>query len=188
MEANKVSFDILAQFPALITTDRLILRPIRWEDENDIFEYASKPEVAQFMSWSAHRTIEDTRAFLKFLEDVEGKRLQIDRGIILKEENKLIGTIAFVTVDFDLLMGELGYCLSPRYWGHGYIVEAANAMIDAGAKYLNLHRVEAQCEIDNYKSERVMQKLGMQQEGVYRKRLPVHGEFCDAKIYAKILK
>ena len=60
-------------------------------------------------------------------------------------------------------------------------------MIDAGAKYLNLHRVEAQCEIDNYKSERYA-KLGMQQEGVYRKRLPVHGEFCDAKIYAKILK
>ena len=183
-----MSFEILALFPEIIPTDRLILRPIRKDDENDIFEYASKPEVARYMSWSAHQTIEDTRAFLRFLDEVEGKKLQIDRGIILKEKNKLIGTIAFVTVDFTLKMAELGYCLSPDYWGQGYIVESANAMITAAAETMDIHRVEAQCETDNFKSERVMQKLGMQQEGVYRRRLPVHGSFLDAKIYAKILK
>ncbi|MHC1770533.1 MAG: GNAT family N-acetyltransferase [Flexilinea sp.] len=182
-----MSFETLAQFPDVLTTDRLLLRPIRKEDENDIFEYASKPEVARYMSWTAHETIEDTRAFLRFLDEVEGKKLQIDRGIILKEKNKLIGTIAFVTVDFTMRMVELGYCLSPDFWGKGYIVEAANCMIEAAAKYIEIHRVEAQCEIDNFKSERVMQKLGMQQEGVYKQRLPVHGDLCDAKLYAKIL-
>jgi ribosomal-protein-alanine N-acetyltransferase len=82
---------------------------------------------------------------------------------------------------------ELGYCLSNQYWGRGIIVEAANAMIDAAVRTLDIHRIEAECEIDNFKSERVMQKLGMEQEGVMRKRLPVHGVYCDAKLYAKVV-
>lgn len=180
-------FEMLEKFPAEIHTERLLLRRITRNDEDDIFEYASNPEVARYMSWSAHRTIEDTRDFLNYLDDVESERLQIDRGIVLKETNKLVGTIAFVTLDFSLCIAELGYCLSNQYWGKGIIVEAANAMIQAAVKYLNIHRIEAECEIDNFKSERVMQKLGMQQEGVLRQRLPVHGVFTDAKLYAKIV-
>ncbi len=179
--------NLLDKFPKTIETDRLLLRPLTPADESDIFEYASNPEVARFMSWSAHRTIQDTEDFLNYLEDVESAKLQIDRGIVLKEFGKVVGTIAFVTVDFSLMTAELGYCLSEKFWGKGLIVEAANAMIDAAVKSLGIHRIEAECEIDNFKSERVMQKLGMHQEGVFKKRLPVHGVYKDAKFYAKIV-
>lgn len=179
--------DRLENFPKNIITDRLLIRPITRADEADIFEYASNPDVARYMSWSAHRTLADTDDFLKYIEEAEGQKLQIDRGIVFRENNKMIGTIAFVTLDFSLMVAELGYCLSEKYWGKGLIVEAANAMIDAAVTYLGIHRIEAECETDNFKSERVMQKLGMEQEGVLKKRLPVHGIYRDAKLYAKIV-
>ncbi|HNY20467.1 MAG TPA: GNAT family N-acetyltransferase [Flexilinea sp.] len=179
--------DKLALFPKTILTQRLQLRPITRADENDIFEYASNPEVARYMSWSAHRTLADTEEFLKYIDQVESEKLQIDRGIVWRENNKMVGTIAFVSIDLALRVVELGYCLSNQYWGRGIIVEAANAMIDAAVRTLDIHRIEAECEIDNFKSERVMQKLGMEQEGVMRKRLPVHGVYRDAKLYAKVV-
>lgn len=179
--------DIIKEFPEVIETERLLIRPLQDSDENDIFEYASDPEVARFMAWDAHKTIEDTRDFLRYIKDLEAERLQIDRGIILKAENKLIGTISFVTIDYAMKIVELGYCLSRAYWGHGYAVEAGNAMIDAAVKYLKIHRIEAECSTDNVNSERVMMKLGMQFEGIMRQRLPQHHGYQDAKLYAKVI-
>ncbi|HOG60696.1 MAG TPA: GNAT family N-acetyltransferase [Flexilinea sp.] len=91
--------DKLALFPKTILTQRLQLRPITRADENDIFEYASNPEVARYMSWSAHRTLADTEEFLKYIDQVESEKLQIDRGIVWRENNKMVGTIAFVSID-----------------------------------------------------------------------------------------
>lgn len=180
--------DIITKFPEIIETERLLIRPLRDSDENDIFEYASNPEVAKFMAWDAHKTIEDTREFLRYIQELEQDRLQIDRGIELKENHKVIGTISFVTIDYSLRTAELGYCLSHNFWGHGYAVEAANAMIDAAVKSMGIHRIEAECAMDNFNSEKVLQKLGMQLEGILHQRLPQHNGFHDAKLYAKLVE
>lgn len=139
------------------------------------------------MAWDAHKTIEDTRDFLHYIKDLEAERLQIDRGIVLKAENRLIGTISFVTIDLAVKIAELGYCLSHAYWGHGYVVEAGNAIIDTAVKYLKIHRIEAACSTDNINSERVMMKLRMQFEGIMRQRLPQHHGCHDAKLYARVI-
>jgi ribosomal-protein-alanine N-acetyltransferase len=65
--------------------------------------------------------------------------------------------------------GEIGYFLFPEFWGFGYATEIANTLIEFSFKQLKLHKVDASCNYNNYKSERIMKKVGMVKEGELRK-------------------
>lgn len=80
--------------------------------------------------------------------------------------------------------GEIAYALNRAYWGNGYMPEAAAAVLAFGFDTLQLNRIEARCEVDNLPSERVMQKLGMQFEGVLRQHVQVQGRYRDLKLYS----
>lgn len=47
-----------------IETDRLVLRPLRMEDAESVFEYACDPEVTTYVTWDAHKTINDSRTYI----------------------------------------------------------------------------------------------------------------------------
>jgi ribosomal-protein-alanine N-acetyltransferase len=53
------SEDVLRDLPTL-ETDRLLLCKIVLDDIEDIFAYASDPEVPKYMPWEPHRSLEDT--------------------------------------------------------------------------------------------------------------------------------
>jgi ribosomal-protein-alanine N-acetyltransferase len=79
---------------------------------------------------------------------------------------------------------EIGYALSRRYWGEGYMSEAVNAVIEFGFREMLLNRIMARCEVNNIASARVMEKVGMQLEGILRQHLFVKGRYWDLKIYS----
>lgn len=60
----------------------------------------------------------------------------------------------------------MGYTIARAYWGQGYATEAAEALIDFGFGRMQLVRIEAVCLPDHVASARVLQKVGMQFEGV----------------------
>ena len=49
----------------ILETERLILRP--WEERvaNDLFQYASHPEVGPNAGWPAHTSVENSREIIK---------------------------------------------------------------------------------------------------------------------------
>jgi len=63
-------------------------------------------------------------------------------------------------------------------------MEGLGALLHFGFEELGLNRMEARCMPVNVASERVVQKLGMQFEGVLREYLRVKGQFCDLKVYS----
>jgi len=170
-----------------LETKRLILRRLRPEDENDVFEYASDEEVSRFVFWNTHRSIEDSRNFInstlgRYERDEAG-----EWGIVLKEENKLIGTIGFTGFDSRSRRAEIGYVLSRKYWGQGIMPEALNRLLEFAFTEMDLNRVECHHVSPNEKSGRVMQKVGMSYEGTAREKVFFKGQFWDLKQYA-ILK
>ena len=175
--------DILANLPT-IETERLLLRKITLNDASDMFEYASNPEVSEYTMWSTHVSIEDTKYFLKSLTKMYKKRELVDWGIVHKADKKFIGTCGFVEWSMTHSRGELGYALSGRYWGEGYMSEAVNAIIEFGFREMLLNRIAARCEVNNIASARVMEKVGMQLEGILRQQLFVKGRYWDLKIYS----
>ncbi len=81
----------------------------------------------------------------------------------------------------------LGYWTGPEYWNKGYCTEAGRAVMEFGFEELGMERIFCTHLAHNPASGRVMQKLGMQKEGVLRRHERKWGKFHDL-IYYGILK
>jgi ribosomal-protein-alanine N-acetyltransferase len=79
---------------------------------------------------------------------------------------------------------EIGWAVHPAEWGRGYAVEAARKIIDWAFNELNVHRVVAFCHADNAASVRVMEKLGMHQDGRLRETRWLRGQWWDEYVYS----
>ncbi|MCP6758913.1 MAG: GNAT family N-acetyltransferase [Fischerella sp. CENA71] len=157
------------------------------QDAVDMYEYASDPEIANLGLWLPFHSIEDS---LKDLTEViEG----YDKGEIfawaieLKNANKMIGRIGLGDYSLKNARAELGYASNRRYWGKGLMTEAVKQIIDFSFINLAMNRIEAVCLPENVASIRVLEKVGMQFEGVKREYTFVRGKFDDLNLYS-ILK
>ncbi|HEW3871208.1 TPA: GNAT family N-acetyltransferase [Streptococcus pneumoniae] len=143
------------ELPDKIETERLVLRVRTVADAEDIFDYASLPEVAYPAGY----------------------------GIVVKGTDKVIGSVDFNHRHEDDVL-EIDYTLHPDYWGRGYVPEAARTLIDLAFKDLGLHKIELTCFGYNLQSQRVAEKLGFTLEARIRDRKDAQGNCCDDLRYA----
>ena len=169
-------------------TDRLILRRMNMSDTADIFEYGRDPEVTRHVLWAPYRSPQEAKAYLRFILRQYRGGEPSSWGIVLRDSGKLIGTIGFMTWSETHRSAEVGYSLSRAYWNRGYTTEALREVIRFGFEEMGLNRIEAQHEVDNPASGRVMEKAGMRREGVLRGRLFNKGRFVDVVLYAILRK
>jgi ribosomal-protein-alanine N-acetyltransferase len=180
---KKIMLDLPEQFLTL-QTPRLTLRKLEITDAEDIFAYASDPEVALYTSWEAHRSVSETYEYLNnivFQLYRSGKGMAW--GIVEKESLKLIGNCSLHTTLIHR-RAEMGYALSRAYWGKGLMTEAAKAAIAFGFHVMHLQRIQAICILDNVASARVLEKSGMQFEGILRNYIFEKERPWDVKMYA----
>ncbi|MBQ4580701.1 MAG: GNAT family N-acetyltransferase [Clostridia bacterium] len=176
-----------ARLPVL-ETPRLTLRRARMSDAADIYRYAQDPEVARHVLWEVHRSIFETRSYVRFLLYQYRNGLPGSWVIVLKENKRVIGTIGYMTCNADNSTVEVGYSLAREHWGKGLMTEALAAVIDETFRTLKLHRIEAMHFTDNPSSGRVMEKCGMQHEGHMRERINCKGVFRDVEMWAILQK
>jgi RimJ/RimL family protein N-acetyltransferase len=148
-----------------LTTERLILRPPTLTDADAVFlGYAQDPEVARYVHWEVHRSIDDTRAFLERFA-AEGEREDNYPWMILRRsDERLIGGMH---LRISPPRGEFGFNLERAVWGSGYATEAARAVVDFAWTLPGIRRVQAMCHVDNTASARVLEKAGL---------------FCEARL------
>ena len=175
--------DVFSDLPTL-ETERLVLRKMRLDDAEDLFEYACDPEVSIYTTWSPHQSVQDSQEFLlRILSLYESGHLA-DWGIEHKADGKFIGTCGFAVWEPYHSKAEIGYAMSRQYWGQGLMTEAARRVIDFGFENMQLNRVEARCMVENIGSARVMEKSGMTYEGILREHMYAKGRYNDLKIYS----
>lgn len=80
----------------------------------------------------------------------------------------------------------MGYVLARKHWGQGYASDAAAAVLGFAREELGLDRVEATCRPGNVASQRVLRRIGMQQEGMLRSHLLIRGRREDSLLFAKV--
>ena len=175
--------DIFSSLPTL-KTDRLILRPIKRSDAQDLYAYAQDPAVSRHVLWDAHKNVQESRQFIRAARRQYRRGLPGSFAITLKDSGRMIGTVGFMWINLDYRSAEVGYSLSRAYWNRGIMTEALRAVIAFGFDTLRLNRIEAQHETDNPASGRVMAHVGMQYEGTLRQRLKNKGRFVDVALYA----
>ncbi|WP_019214393.1 GNAT family N-acetyltransferase [Fenollaria massiliensis] len=145
-----------------IQTERLILRDASASDAEDMFEYAKLEEVTKHLSWKPHQTVKDSEKILDALsKEAKGKDSYVLKAIVLKENNKMIGTIDARIFGEGQKDAEFGYCLNPKYWNKGYMSEALKAFMEALHKECGIENIFGSFERENIASKRVMQKNEM---------------------------
>ncbi|MDJ0515958.1 MAG: GNAT family protein [Trichodesmium sp. MO_231.B1] len=180
------NLDIFSNLPT-IETERILLRKMSLKDAKDMFEYAQDSQVSKYTGWYTHNSIQDTKLFLQYTINNYKNNEVSNWGIVHKAEQKLIGTAGFIDWNLEDARAEIGYTLSRKYWGKGYMTEVVNAIIYFGFRTMILNRIEARCVIENIASARVMEKVGMKYEGILRECMFIKGKYRDLKIYS-ILK
>lgn len=177
------STNLFANLPEL-ETERLLLRRMRLDDAEDVFAYASDPEVTRYVMFENHRSIEDSRTFLLFATEGYERGDFCGWGLVLKASGAFVGTCGMEAGAAEHARAELGYVLSREHWGRGLMPEAVRSMIRYGFGRLGLNRVEARCIAENTASARVMEKVGMTYEGTLREQEYVKGAYRDMKLYS----
>ena len=167
-----------------LCTERLLLRKLRSADVYDVNEYASREEVPRYLLWTPHLNLRETQGYLDFLQKRYRKGLHSDWGVQLKSNGKVIGTCGFSAVDIPNESCELGYVLSPLYWGKGYMDEAFEAVLGATFDRLQAHRVTLRILEGNDPSERFALRHGFRLEGKSVDALYVKGAYRTVCHYA----
>lgn len=171
-------YNIFSSMPEL-ECDRLVLRKMKKSDAPDMFEYAKNEDVTKYLLWEPHENLWYTEQYLNYVQGRYREGSFYDWGVILKAENKMIGTCGFTRIDTDNNVGEVGYVINPAYRGHSYAVEAVCRVIEFGFNNLELNRIEAKYIVENGASRRVMEKCGMTFEGVARASMLIKGKYRD---------
>lgn len=169
-----------------IETSRLLLRRMTMRDAHDLYEYSQDPEVARFVLWSAHRSIWDTRAYIRYVLQQYRLGEPASWCIVDRETQKAVGTIGFMSFSPENSTVEVGYSLARSHWNRGLMTEALEAVLHEVFTILKLHRVEAQHFSANPSSGRVMEKCGMTHEGRLRQRIFNKGEFLDVEMWGML--
>ena len=144
----------------ILRTPRLILRPFREFDLEDLYEYASVDGVGQMAGWLPHESREVSRAVLA--DFIEGKKI-----FALEREGKVIGSLGVEaredadTPEFQALRcRELGFVLSRDLWGQGLMTEAVNEVLRWLFEDMGLDAVFCCHYLRNARSARVQEKCG----------------------------
>ena len=170
-----------------LETKRLILRRYTPEDDEQLHTFYSDKVSNRYLTWDVHQTMDETTEFLESALEMYESDEAGEWGVELKETRELIGACGFAWCDLQHSCAQIGFMLSSRYWGRGLMTEAVRAVIGFGLERMGLNRIEGFHVIGNEAAGRVMEKAGMQPEGVLREKILLDGRFCDLKMYS-ILK
>ena len=151
-----------------LRTDRLTLRRLKQSDADDMFDYAKRQDVTEYLRWYPHQSKKYTSDYLRYVSARYNLGDFYDWAVIERESGKMIGTCGFTSFDLPHNSAEIGYVLNPDFHGKGYATEAAARVVEFGFSQLGLHRIEARFMRENTASLHVMEKLGMTLEGYRR--------------------
>lgn len=175
----------------IIETKRLLLRPFREADAEDMLEYLREPMVNCFACMKLRSLEEAKKAARERAEDAA-----YTFAIALKDSGKVIGEISAHPESSQPDMAEnfvkdtFGPCwmLNREYHGKGYAYEAASAFFDYLFHQKGARRIYAYTEDYNLPSQKLCEKLGMRREGLFREFVSFVNDANGDPVYENTLQ
>lgn len=145
-------------FPEL-TTERLILRQLTFDDVKPIFRLRSNKEINELITRETPKNLNEAEAFIDRCLNEFVNENRIFWGLELKSSNQLIGSIVLHKIDLKNNYAEVGYELNPDYQDQGYMSEAMKTVLDFGIMSMNLKTIEAYTHHNNAASIALLEKF-----------------------------
>ncbi|MES2690558.1 MAG: GNAT family protein [Bacteroidota bacterium] len=172
-------------FPVL-KTSRLTLREIRPGDSKRIYDMRASGRVSEFIARPRMQTEQQALALAEKSIAAYHNRQGIAWAGVLRENEEIIGTCGFNSLDMLNLHAEIGGEMGTEYWGKGIAVEAVKAIITFGLQHMNLHTIEAKVSPLNRSAIYLMEQLGFEKEAHHKDRILFNHTFIDMAVYTLI--
>ena len=153
-------------FPKETETQRLHLRRICPDDADFVFSYASDPEVVKYVAWPSPSSIDDTKSYINEAIESWERQEWFEYLIERKSDSEKLGAVSIVP---DGHSAVLGYVIAQPHWGNGYATEAAQHALDLALANPRIIRVWTVADAKHSSSYKVLEKIGMECEGLLRK-------------------
>ena len=156
------------------------LRPYQLSDVDDFMEWACDDQVIRRSRLRYYTSREDA---LDYLREVAIPHPWY-RAICLEDR-----PIGFICVkpgsDNEICRGHISYALGSKYWNRGITTMAVKMVISrVFEEFSGMERLEGYVNVETKASQRVLEKVGFQKEGVLRKYVIVHGKTIDVIMYS----
>jgi ribosomal-protein-alanine N-acetyltransferase len=162
-----------------LSTERLLLRPWSFDDVDAAVAYANNEEWSRYLPLPFPYT---RRKGEEYIARNVLTNWNTHPAFALVLDGVPIGGIDF-HVDTGSATASIGYAVARAQWGHGLVAEAAVAAIDWAFRELELAKLTATADLLNQQSWRVMEKLGMTREGLFRSARILRGRRQDVVHY-----
>jgi RimJ/RimL family protein N-acetyltransferase len=165
-----------------LRTARLNLREFVQTDFDAVYAYSSDSRVTRYLFFGP-RDQDDTAEYLEGLLASQRERPRNRFELAVEEiaSGKVIGACDLSFIERSVV--DLGYMLGIEHWGKGYATEIALALIDAAFFDLRAERVISTVDVNNSASIRVLEKIGMRWEAVYRKHRRAKNRWWDCHLF-----
>jgi [ribosomal protein S5]-alanine N-acetyltransferase len=150
-----------------VTGPSLRVRLPRADDAAALYRHASDPEVSRYFSWGPYRSESEASAFLAGLPELRARGQQLD-FVVEHLEAGVIGISGFAELSARDRRATIGTWLGREWWGTGANRDSKALMCHVAFALLGLQRVGAYANVDHVRSQRALERLGFQREGVLR--------------------
>jgi [ribosomal protein S5]-alanine N-acetyltransferase len=151
-------------FP-MLTTARLVLKPLELSDAPAIFALRSNDEVNQFIGRKKAESLQDAKDFIQKIQQNVADNTSFYWGIHAQNPSALVGTICLWNLERDKGIAEIGYELLPDYQGNGFAQEALRAVIDY-AFSIDFTTITACLNAENAPSIRLLERNNFKKQGI----------------------
>lgn len=154
-----------------LSNDRVIVRPYRPEDANDLFTsvVASREHLLPWLPFvTRYETIDDAHEFMNRMRAAWLLREDFNAGVWDARDGRFVGAIGLHPRDWAVPAFEIGYWLRSDATGRGYITEAVKLLTDFAFASCGAKRVFIQCDARNQRSAAVPRRLGFIHEATLR--------------------
>jgi RimJ/RimL family protein N-acetyltransferase len=163
----------------ILETERLQLRTVSPDDAAFYLELVNEPSWIRYIGDRGIRTLDAARSAILDGPVAMYERLGYSLYVVQRRsDGAAIGMCGLIRR--DVLPGtDIGYAMSPRYWGQGYAYEAAAAVVAHARGALGLPCLMAITSPDNDASIQLLGKLGMR----FVERTRLDGWETDSNVY-----
>ncbi|MCZ2858149.1 GNAT family N-acetyltransferase [Blastococcus sp. VKM Ac-2987] len=182
--------DLHPGWPAILSWGPVELHPLRrrdaveWSRVRSANEDWLRPwEPTATVGWQARHTPAAYRAMRRMM--ARRARLGTSLPFAVRHEGRLVGQVTVDNVVRGALRaGYLGYWIDRSVAGRGIASLAVALVCDHAFGPVGLHRLQADIRPENLPSQRLVERLGFQQEGLLRRYLDIDGAWRDHLAYA----
>jgi len=145
----------------------LTLRPPTLDDVEALFALGSDPEVTRWFSWGPYTSRTEPAAYVRRARERMAQGLQLDL-LMVHVDHGPVGVTGLSEWSARDRRAIVGTWFGREHWGTGLNAESKALVAHLAFAVCGLERLGAYADIRHERSQRALEKLGFQREGVLR--------------------